>query len=201
MQPVFASDLLSALALFASVLAWLILEAVVQFQQRRRLRPGPHLQREDKGSRLALEILLRLGVGLCYVLAFVAPSAAIGAARYLLFWLGLLLIMLGITLRFYAIHVLGQYFTTTVVVTSTQTVVDAGPYKHIRHPSYTGLLLIMIGFGLTTGNWLSILVLLLCVLPALAYRIHIEEQALQAHIGPPYLEYMQRTKRLIPFIL
>jgi len=81
-------------------------------------------------------------------------------------------------------------------------VIEAGPYRFIRHPSYTGFLITLLGFGLSlTNNWLSLLVIMGCALIGFIYRIYVEERVLQAHLGQPYQEYMQRTKRLIPFLL
>ena len=60
--------------------------------------------------------------------------------RVFLFWLSILLIYVGMALRLYAITRLGAFFTTTVTVADQQTLIEAGPYRLIRHPSYTGLL-------------------------------------------------------------
>jgi protein-S-isoprenylcysteine O-methyltransferase Ste14 len=76
------------------------------------------------------------------------------------------------------------------------------PHRLIRHPSYSGLLIILLGFGLSlTNNWLSMFVIMGCTLIGLGYRMHVEEHALQAELGQRYREYMRRTKRLIPFVL
>jgi len=70
----------------------------------------------------------------------------------------------------------------------------------IRHPAYAGTILTILGLGLAMTNWVSILVLLICNLPGYLYRIHVEEQALRINLGQPYVMYMQRSKRLIPFV-
>jgi protein-S-isoprenylcysteine O-methyltransferase Ste14 len=88
-----------------------------------------------------------------------------------------------------------------VDVHSGQTVIEAGPYRHIRHPSYTGALITVIGPGLVLGNWVSILALLACISVGYAYRIHVEETALVSALGQPYQEYMTRTARLVPFVV
>lgn len=184
-----------------SALAWILMEANVQIRQRKRLRSGGEIHPQDKGSRAVLEILVRLGTGLCFVLAYLVPATAITSARELLFWLGVLLIYAGIALRLYAIQVLGAYFTYKLAVAPEQPVIQAGPYRFIRHPSYTGVLLMLLGFGLTCTNWLGLLALMVCALIGFGYRIHVEEQILQENLGQQYQEYMRRTKRLIPFVL
>jgi len=90
---------------------------------------------------------------------------------------------------------------TTVTVVPEQPVIEAGPYRLIRHPSSTGLLIMFLGFGLSSTNWLSLLALMGCALLGLSYRIHVEEHVLQEHLGLRYQEYTRRTKRLIPFVL
>ena len=108
---------------------------------------------------------------------------------------------MGIAVRRYAIKALGASFTTTVATASEQRLVEGGPYKLIRHPAYTGLLITLLGFGVSFTNWLSLLALMGCMLLGFGYRIHVEERALQERFGQRYQEYMQRTKRLIPFVM
>jgi len=88
-----------------------------------------------------------------------------------------------------------------VTIVPEQPVIEAGPYRLIWHPSSTGLLIMFLGFGLSSTNWLSLLVLEGCALLGLSYRIHVGEHVLQEHLGLRYQEHMRRTKRLIPFVL
>ena len=106
----------------------------------------------------------------------------------------------GAALRWWAIWHLGRFFTVDVAVSAEQRVVDDGPYRLVRHPSYTGLWLEAIGLGLALGNLLGLLTLAIPVLLALLHRIRIEEQALRTALGEPYVRYCQRTRRLLPFI-
>jgi protein-S-isoprenylcysteine O-methyltransferase Ste14 len=176
-----------------------VLEAGVDFRTLKRLHAG--IQRQDKGSRLVLSCLIVVGLLLGLLLALKVPATAITRAPDLLFWLGMLLIYAGIALRFYAITLLGTFFTTTVAVSPEQTVIEAGPYRLIRHPSYTGLLVILLGIGLSLTNWSSLIVIIGCALIGFRYRIRVEEEVLQEQLGHRYQEYMRRTKRLIPFVL
>jgi protein-S-isoprenylcysteine O-methyltransferase Ste14 len=198
-QPLFAHNLLLLRVLVVSCLIWCVIEASVEIRQRKRFRVGA--QRQDKGSKAVLGLLIWLGSALCVLLAFRVPATAITSARVFLFWLGMLLIYAGIALRLYAIHVLGTSFTTTVAIAPEQSVIEAGPYRFIRHPSYTGLLITLLGLGLSYTNWLSLLVLMGCALIGLGYRISVEERVLKEHLGQRYQQYMRRTKRLIPFVL
>src|SRR5258708_6056524 len=198
MQPLFAHQPLLGV-LVASLLIWRVMEAIVDIRTRSRLRAGA--RRQDRGSRVVLIGVLMLGILAGILLASKDPATAITSARPCLFWLGILLIYAGIALRLYAIHVLGASFTTTVAVAPEQTVIETGPYRLIRHPSYTGLLITLLGLGLSLTNWLSLLVIMGCALLGFSYRIHVEEHVLQEHLGQRYQEYMRRTKRLIPFVL
>ena len=121
--------------------------------------------------------------------------------EYLHDLIGAAVIVAGTGLRLWSIHTLGAYFRTTVMVRSDQTVVRVGPYRLIRHPSYTAILINLFGVGIGLGNWLAIVPLLGLGAAGLAYRIRVEEQALSTAIGEPYRSYMSETKRLIPFIL
>lgn len=199
MQPLFAHNLLLLSVLLASLLIWRVMEASADIRTLKRLRAGA--RRQDKGSHAVLICLVTLGIFLSTLLAFKVPATAITSARVFLFWLGMLLVYAGIALRLYAIHVLGAAFTTTVAIAPDQPVIEAGPYRLIRHPSYTGFLITLLGFGLSCTNWLSLLVLMGCALIGLSYRIHVEEYVLQEHLGQRYQAYMRRTKRLIPFVL
>ena len=95
---------------------------------------------------------------------------------------------------------LGRYFTFSVAVHADQPVIEAGPYRYIRHPSYTGALITLAGLGLALGNWAGLIALLACMAIAYGYRIRIEESALVAALGEPYKKYIRRTYRLLPYI-
>jgi protein-S-isoprenylcysteine O-methyltransferase Ste14 len=175
------------------------MEAIVDIRTFRRLRAGVSLQ--DKGSHVALICLIMFGLVLGILLAWKVPATALTSAPDIFFWLGIVLMYAGIVLRLSAIIVLGRSFTTSVAVAAEQTVIEAGPYRLIRHPSYTGILITLLGLGLSlANNWLSLLVIMGCALIGFSYRIWVEEHVLQEHLGQRYQEYMQRTKRLIPFV-
>jgi len=79
-------------------------------------------------------------------------------------------------------------------------VIERGAYKWVRHPAYLAGILLFVGIGLALENWISIAVNVLVPVAVYGYRIHVEEQALVETLGTPYREYMNRTKRLIPFL-
>jgi protein-S-isoprenylcysteine O-methyltransferase Ste14 len=199
MQPLFADQPIPLSVLVLSLLIWRVIEAGVDIRSFKRLRAGA--RRQDQGSRVVLLCVVTLGLLFGTLLAFWVPVTAITSARIVAFWLGILLINAGVAFRLYAIHALGAYFTTAVAVAPEQTVIEVGPYRLIRHPSYTGFLITVLGLGLCCTNWLSLLVMVGCALIGFSYRMHVEERVLQRQLGQPYQEYMGRTKRLVPFVL
>ncbi len=199
MQPPFAQQPVLIYVLVVTFLIWRVIEAALDIRSYGRLRAG--VQRQDNGSRLLLACLIVLGAGLGTVIAFQVSATAIPFGRIVFFWLGILLMYAGIVLRLYAVRVLGAYFTTSLATAPGQPVIETGPYRLIRHPSYTGILLTLLGFGLCLANWLGLLVLMAGALLGFWYRIRVEERVLQKQLGQPYHDYMRRTKRLIPFVL
>ena len=111
---------------------------------------------------------------------------------------GLMVMWIGLAIRIWSVIVLGSAFRTTVEVDAGQQIVDRGPYRLVRHPSYTGILLIALGYALTLGNWLSVVILLVIPLATMLRRITVEEAMLTEVIGQPYIAYKERTKRLVP---
>jgi protein-S-isoprenylcysteine O-methyltransferase len=106
----------------------------------------------------------------------------------------------GLILRWWAIVTLGRFFTVDVVVEKDHELVQRGPFRWVRHPSYTGVLLAFVGWALTLRNWVAIPVVLLPIFIAFVRRMNVEEAALRGALGERYGEYMKRTKRLVPFI-
>jgi protein-S-isoprenylcysteine O-methyltransferase Ste14 len=154
--------------------------------------------RSDRGSLLILVASVYGGVGGGFALAAGAHGAAIRDARWPIFVVGIVLMIAGIALRQWSVAVLGRFFTTDVRLQEGQTVVESGPYRRLRHPSYTGMLVTFFGMGLALGNWASVLALV--VLPAigLVVRIRLEERVLLAGLGEPYRRFAEARKRLIP---
>ena len=87
-----------------------------------------------------------------------------------------------------------------VIIEKDHELVERGPFRIVRHPSYTGLLLAFVGLALSLGNWAGLLVSLMPIGAAFIHRMNVEEDALSRALGPRYAEYMKRTKRLVPFI-
>jgi protein-S-isoprenylcysteine O-methyltransferase Ste14 len=111
---------------------------------------------------------------------------------------GLVVLAAGVALRTWAIVTLGRLFKFVVVIQDGHRVVTSGPYRLLRHPSYTGGLAALLGAGIALDSWLSILALVFIPLLAVLVRIHLEEAELATALGPEYTRYASRTHRLVP---
>jgi protein-S-isoprenylcysteine O-methyltransferase Ste14 len=183
--------------IFWGAFAFWILPEVIAWRVKRSTDSS---KARDLGSLNLIAVLWWIGIAMDFSLSLLLPQAAISSKRTSLFFAGICLMLLGIALRWYSAAVLGKYFTFDVAIQSGQTLVEVGPYRYIRHPSYSGALLSLFGFGLALGNWAGLAASLSCMGIAYAYRIPIEEAALASALGETYRQYVKRTWRLVPFL-
>ena len=186
-------------SLFVGVI---VITRVPEVIRANRWRPqhDPTARQVDRGSLVVMSIVVGGGVIAACILPLVWTSATIPSLRPQVTLVGIGVIILGALLRWWSIFALGRYFTFEVAVRSTQSVVQSGPYRVVRHPSYTAILIMLLGVGIVLLNWASIVVLLVTGLIGLGYRVRVEERALVDALGQPYVDYMRHTKRFIPFI-
>ena len=165
-----------------------------------RYRGSAQSTPRDRGSRFIVVGGVLLGLFSAFAVAYAVPQAAIRWHRDWLLAAGVLVMTAGVGLRFYAIRTLGQYFTVTVRTHQAQRVINAGPYRLVRHPSYSASLLTFTGACLALANGMALVPI---VLPAVAfaYRIRVEEAALLQALGDDYRRYMRHTKRLVPYLV
>jgi protein-S-isoprenylcysteine O-methyltransferase Ste14 len=168
----------------------------------RRIRARARHTRLDRGTLPLVALFCAAGFIGSVLCATRVHGATIGsgAIRWVLFDLGVVVILAGAALRLWAIVTLGRWFTYDVRVTEGQPVVTTGPYRWLRHPSYTGILLVLLGAGLTFGNWLAILFIVLLPAVGLVLRIRVEEAALLTTLGAPYDTYAATRRHLVPGI-
>lgn len=185
-----------ALLFWALFAIWAASELVIY----RRMHTGRDARNRDWGSRPTLVIGYWLAISLAFVAAVAGPAWTITWGRVALFYVGAAFLFGGFLLRQYAIMTLGHLHTMNVTTRADQPVVEAGPYRWIRHPSYAGAMLTAAGILLCSTNWLSLACYVL-VVAAYGYRIRVEERALAQDLGETYRAYMRRTKRLIPYLI
>ncbi|MFQ6606884.1 MAG: methyltransferase family protein [Fidelibacterota bacterium] len=164
-----------------------------------RRRQDPSSQDVDKGSLRVLWITILASVGITVSLQWYSLTP-LPFSRVSLQEISLLFLISGYVLRWISILILGRWFTPQVTIQPHQVLIQKGPYKRLRHPSYTGLLLEFVGLGIFFGTWVSLLIMTVPITIAIINRINTEEAALLATFGETYRQYQQRTKRLFPGI-
>ena len=162
--------------------------------KRMRDKSGAALLHRDHGSRAIIVFGTYVLIAAEFVLRFNRIGWVSGP------WLlaGQLIVLVGIALRYWALMVLGRFYTTAVAVQGEQTLVQRGPYRIIRHPSYSGGLLILFGFGFALNTWVGAVIAVIVLSAMYAYRIAVEEKVMLETFGDDYRDYMRRTRRLFP---
>ncbi len=152
----------------------------------------------DKSSLWWLYGLITLG----YALSFSIGATRIGRIYYwnTFFAIGMALFVIGFIIRIHSLLTLKQYFTYSVAKVENHKIIETGLYKFIRHPGYLGQIIIFIGISTAISNWISILVMMIPIILGYLYRIKVEERFMLKQLGEDYLNYQERTKRLIPMI-
>jgi len=154
---------------------------------------------QDRGSLQILWIVIFGSISIGTSVGGIEGAAMFGSAHWLR-TASVVVFAVGLAIRWTAIVTLGRAFSVNVAIHATQTVHKTGLFRWVRHPSYTGLMLVFVAIGLHTRNWIGLAVLTIPTGAALLYRIHVEEQALRGAFGEEYVEYSRATKRLLPGI-
>ncbi|MEO7931759.1 MAG: isoprenylcysteine carboxylmethyltransferase family protein [Chthoniobacterales bacterium] len=180
-----------------SLLGLSLLVSEIVLGLRRRSQTGA--EKKDRGTLRMLWVIILLSIASGYLAAQLDLGPHLPGERS---WIviGVVLFVLGATLRWWSVLHLGRFFTVDVAVASDHRLIDNGPYRFVRHPSYTGLLLEFTGLAFCLGHVVSLAVILLPIFFAQRRRIEVEERALQEKLGEPYHQYCARTKRLLPFL-
>ena len=176
---------------------WLFLEAGLIIRDRKRGRGTTTI---DNKTRYYNFISLTASPIVAAILTGIPWIRSLGINNTYIFGLGCGIMLFGLALRLWSVIVLGTYFRTTIELDDNQKVIQSGPYRLIRHPSCTGLILTCIGYGIALQNVVSFLAAIVFPTLALIHRIRIEEMALAAGMGAEYVSYQSHTKKLIPGI-
>lgn len=194
MKPLPYRDTGAEIAFYAALISFIVLE------MRTRLRSGvnPGGSSADSGSIVVVGLSVVGGLVGAFALARSAHEAELRAGQWPVFVAGIALMVAGIGLRQWSVQTLGRFFTVDVRVHPGQTVVDTGPYRWLRHPSYTGLLMVVLGIGLALGNGAALALLIVVPTAGVVARIRVEERALSTALGEPYRRFAATRARLIP---
>jgi len=177
-------------------LVFLISELLLAVTRRSRSKTGTKQDRSTLGM-IWLVITVSVTVGIFVALNFHTAALPHGQMFAIA---AVVLFAAGLLLRWWAIITLGRFFTVDVTIEKDHELVERGPFRIVRHPSYTGVLLAFVGYALSLRNWVALLVILLPIGAAFIHRMNVEEDALSRALGPHYADYMKRTKRLVPFV-
>lgn len=179
--------------LIALAIAFFALSGVALFAGG-NLSPG---EREDRGNRWVLVAFGVLGLLDAYLPAYTDRIEFRTIDGDTIRWLGVVLFAAGGVLRIWPVFVLGRRFSGLLAIQLGHTLVTSGAYGVIRHPSYLGLLVNSLGWGLVFRSEVGVLLTALTIVPILA-RIRAEERLLRAQFGDEYDAYRARTSRLLP---
>jgi protein-S-isoprenylcysteine O-methyltransferase Ste14 len=188
-RPLVYHSPLAATLFFTTFGVWAVGELVLQVRNQAPGEPDP--------SRLAMLAGSVGGVTLAFVLA---GHGELPGPGWLPVVLGLSVAWLGMAVRAWSVRALGEFFTVDVTVAADQRVIDDGPYALVRHPSYTGMLMAILGFGIALDSWGAVAAALFLPLAAVVIRIRHEEAMVRRELGEPYEAYAKRTARLVPGI-
>ena len=178
----------------ALYLSWVLSEIAILIVTRTRSGGGVI---KDRGSLLILWVTMVAAINLGTRFGESHPPTMFGGAQWIRF-AGLACMIFGLAIRWTAVVSLGKSFSANVAIRTEQRLQTAGLYRFVRHPSYFGLLLVIVAIGLHTRNWIGLAIVVIPSTAALGYRIQVEEEALRAAFGGVYAAYASRTKRLLP---
>jgi protein-S-isoprenylcysteine O-methyltransferase Ste14 len=160
------------------------------------LSPGV---REDRSNRWVIVAIVLIGLLDIYLPAYTDRKDFWTIDGDTIRWLGVFLFAAGGALRIWPVFVLGHRFSGLVAIQPGHTLVTGGVYGVIRNPSYLGLLVNSLGWGLAFRSGVGVLLTALLIPPLLA-RIGAEERLLRSQFDGEYDIYCARTSRLIPWL-
>jgi protein-S-isoprenylcysteine O-methyltransferase Ste14 len=184
---------------YAAAVGWAVFEGVMRVVQRLRVGHNVLVSLSDSsvvavGGGIAASVIASLQIGLHAGVNWPGGRAWPVAV-------GIALIVAGVATRAWAIVTLGRFFQYQIEIQSGHRVVTGGPYRYVRHPSYSGMALVMLGFAFGSGDVISLPVVVVLAGLGLAVRIRAEEKQLVAALGGDYEQFAAHRKRLIPGLL
>jgi len=173
---------------------WIAIELWIIFRERGQINNF-----EDKGSRKRIVSAILFSMVVC-ILMLPYRITPVFHSEYLASRIGSALICIGVLLRIWSVITLGNYFRSTVMIQRGHRFINSGPYRFVRHPSYTALLIIVVGVGMVANNLFAIIVMFLTAYWGVAQRVIVEESVMGEKFGKEYDGYRKCVKRFIPLI-
>lgn len=156
-------------------------------------------EKSDKRSLIFINIAAYIIILPIYVIYILKQSHQKNQNIQIIQYIGLSIALFGVLFRWYSIRYLGKWFTSAVIIQENHTIVMTGPYKLIRHPSYTGALLFWGATPLIFNILCGFIWTIPLLIGAYAWRIYVEEDQLSKNVAG-YKDYMEKTKRLFPYL-
>lgn len=182
------------LIIYISIL-FFIAELVLLISKRAKSKQAKST--DDKKSLLVFWIIIPISIGLGF---FFANYQVWNRINFVIASIGVGLFAIGILIRWLAIFQLKKGFTVDVSIARNHHLKIDGLYSLVRHPSYLGLVLIILGISIATNSLISMVVMNIPILFAILYRIRVEEKMLTEEFGEEYLKYCNQTNSIFPLI-
>ncbi|MBO8159929.1 isoprenylcysteine carboxylmethyltransferase family protein [Thermosyntropha sp.] len=181
---------------FAMYLLWTVVAEILIYKD-----PDSYVI-EDDDRRSYIYVQFSFLIALFYAaIDFVELNwTRIKAFEPVIIYFGFALFIVSCLIRWWGFNSLGKYFNPRVAIYENHVLITEGAYKKIRHPLYLGTFISVLSFPLIFNSWGALFLILFLHLPALIYRIEVEEKLLLKYFGDEYRDYMQMTKRMIPGI-
>jgi protein-S-isoprenylcysteine O-methyltransferase len=180
---------------YAIAIVFLAIEATISLTRR----PLPNAHAKDRVTFQLIWIAITLAIVLGIYAGIAVPGERLPEADAI-YPIGLVVFVLGVVVRLWSIWTLGKFFTVQVAIASDHKLAENGPYRLLRHPSYTGSLMMFVGYLMCFGNALTMAIVLIAVLAVFIRRIQVEEAALAEAFGDSWRAYCKRTWRLVPLV-
>ncbi len=162
-------------------------------------RSKPHSKAKDRLTLPFLWTVITLSISAGFFCRAAFPQGRLPHA-FIFYVTGLVLFVAGLLIRWIAIIHLGRFFTVNVAIAKDHELITSGLYGFLRHPSYTGTLVMFFGFGLCLLNIFALAAVIVPITIAFLWRIHVEEAALSEVFGARYRSYRASTARIIPWL-
>lgn len=162
------------------------------------------VQQQSVSSRLVQSLLLLAGSLMLinyhgmfeqgWLASWLVPRSGISAAT------GVVMTLFGLLFSVWARFILGRNWSGVVTIKHDHELIVRGPYRVVRHPIYTGLLIAFLGTALAIGMVYAFIAVALFAL-CFWLKLQTEEQFMLKEFGAQYADYRRHTRALIPFIL
>ena len=159
-----------------------------------------HFQMAKSGDKRSWILIILSSLFMLGIVLYILHLRLLPDLPTFLIPIGIVLMVMGIALRMWAVITLGKFFTVQVRIFSNHHLIDIGPYRWLQHPSYSGIFLTAAGLGLATGYLVIMLSFLMILGFVLGYRIYVEEKALKEKFCLEWQVYSSKTWRILPWI-